>query len=169
MISAFWGIHLTGVVSSSPRAVRWRALQARRGRPSCRCGNSRSRQRDRPRYPCPPRRRAVSGARPGGARLSQVYDLLSAQGCTGRALRVLSRSRPERGSSCRRETAECPVKYIPGQPLVQELALQEERDDPLAEAAAHLRQIDRWDMDESALSVKTSLAAWMLLPMDWVK
>jgi hypothetical protein len=56
-----------------------------------------------------------------------------------------------------REAAVCPVEHILGEPLVQELALQEERDDPLAEAGAHLRQIDLWDVDESGLAVKASL------------
>jgi len=56
-----------------------------------------------------------------------------------------------------REAAVCPVKHVSGQPLVQELVLQEERGDPLAEAAAHLLQIDRWEVDESALAVKASL------------
>ena len=51
----------------------------------------------------------------------------------------------------------CPVKHAPGQPLVQQLALQEERDDPLAEAGAHFFQIDLWDVDEPALVVKASL------------
>jgi hypothetical protein len=51
----------------------------------------------------------------------------------------------------------CPVKHAPGQPLVQQLALQEERDDSLAEAGAHLHQIDSRDMHESALVVKASL------------
>ena len=44
-----------------------------------------------------------------------------------------------------------------GQPLVQELALEEERDDSLAQAGAHLDQISSRDVDESALSVKASL------------
>ena len=56
-----------------------------------------------------------------------------------------------------REAAVCPVKHVPGQPLAQELALQEKRDDPLAEAAAHLLQIYRWDVEESAFAVKASL------------
>ena len=55
------------------------------------------------------------------------------------------------------EAAVGPLEHVLGQPLVQELALQEERDDSLAEAGAHLRQIDRRDVDESALAVKASL------------
>jgi hypothetical protein len=41
--------------------------------------------------------------------------------------------------------------------LVQELALQEEGDDSLAEAGAHLGQIDGRDVEQSALPVKPSL------------
>jgi hypothetical protein len=50
-----------------------------------------------------------------------------------------------------------PLEHASAQPLVQELALQEERDDSLAEAGAHLLQIELWDVDEPALVVKTSL------------
>jgi hypothetical protein len=51
----------------------------------------------------------------------------------------------------------CPLDHALGQPLVQELAFQKECDDPLAEARAHLAQIDGRDVDESALSVKPFL------------
>jgi hypothetical protein len=51
----------------------------------------------------------------------------------------------------------CPLEHTLGQPLVQQLALYEERHDPLAEAAAHHCQIDGRDMDETTLVVKASL------------
>jgi hypothetical protein len=55
------------------------------------------------------------------------------------------------------ESAVGPLEHASAQPLVQELALQEERDDPLAEAGAHSLQIDLRDVDEPALVVKASL------------
>jgi len=50
-----------------------------------------------------------------------------------------------------------PLEHASTQPLIQELALQEERDDSLAEAGAHLLQIEPWDVVEPALVVKASL------------
>jgi hypothetical protein len=50
-----------------------------------------------------------------------------------------------------RGAAVCPVKHVLGRPLVQELVLQEQGDDPLTEAAAHLLEIDPGDVDEPAL------------------
>jgi len=64
------------------------------------------------------------------------------------------------------ESTVSPLDHVLGQPLVQELALQEERDDPLAEAAAYLGQIVSREMDESALLVKASLQE-QAVPM-WV-
>ena len=55
------------------------------------------------------------------------------------------------------ETTVSPLQHVLGQPLVQELALQEETDDSLAEAGAPLGQIDGRDVEESALLVKASL------------
>jgi hypothetical protein len=55
------------------------------------------------------------------------------------------------------EAGVCPLDHALGQSLVQELAFQEECDEPLAEARAHPGQIDDRDVDESALSVEASL------------
>ena len=49
------------------------------------------------------------------------------------------------------------LEHVLREPLVQELALQEEGDHPLTEAAAHLLEIDRGDVDEPALRVEASL------------
>ena len=46
--------------------------------------------------------------------------------------------------------AVCPAPHVFGPPLVQELALREEGDHSLTEAAAHLLQIDPWDVVEPA-------------------
>jgi hypothetical protein len=56
-----------------------------------------------------------------------------------------------------REATVGPGDHVIGQELIQQLALQEERDDSLAEAGAHLGQIDGRDMEETPLVVKASL------------
>jgi len=55
------------------------------------------------------------------------------------------------------EATVSPLDHVLGQPLIQQVALEEKRDDSVAEAGAHLAQIDSRDMDESALWVKASL------------
>jgi len=55
-----------------------------------------------------------------------------------------------------RESRVRPLDHVLGQPLVQELTLQEERDDPLAEAGAHVGQIDGGHVDESAVRVEAT-------------
>ena len=79
-----------------------------RGRPSCRCGNNRCRQRDRPRCP------SATGWR-------TMY--------WASASRVLAQPAGMRIDASTLETTVSPLQHVLGQPLVQELALQEERDD----------------------------------------
>ena len=50
-----------------------------------------------------------------------------------------------------------PFDQALGQPLVQEIAIEEEGDDPLAEAGAHCGQVDLWDVDEPAVPVEATL------------
>jgi len=50
-----------------------------------------------------------------------------------------------------------PLEHASAQPFAQEPALQEERNDPLAEAGAHALRVDLPDVDEPALLVKASL------------
>jgi len=73
------------------------------------------------------------------------------------ASRVLAQPAGMRIDASTLETTVSPLEHVLGQPLVQELALEEERDDSLAQAGAHLGQISSRDVDESALSVKASL------------
>jgi len=57
-----------------------------------------------------------------------------------------------------REAAVSPVEHVLGSPLVQELALEEEGDDPLAEGAAHFLEIDLGDVNEPPLRVEAPLS-----------
>ena len=55
------------------------------------------------------------------------------------------------------EATVCPVQHVLREPLVQELALQEEGDHSLTVATAHLLEIHIGDVDEPALGVEASL------------
>ena len=56
-----------------------------------------------------------------------------------------------------REAAVGPLEHVLSRPLVHEVAIRQEGDDPPAEAGAHLYEIDLGDMNETALLVEASL------------
>ena len=55
------------------------------------------------------------------------------------------------------EAAVLPFDNVRGQPPVQDIALEEEGVDPLAEAGTHLGEADLWDVEEAAVAVEATL------------
>ncbi len=104
----------------------------------------------------------VGGMVDDGIRASLVHEkLLQREGRPYDVLRErlagLEGTRGDADGSVNGEAGVSPIDHAPRQSFVQELPLQEERDDPLAEPCTHLREVHDGEVDESPLLVEPSL------------